>query len=290
MVRVTRREALLIGLVAAVAEAWAASPGPPLWVAVRGRQKLFVFGQVGVRSDSDWFSPAIQRSFDSCTQLWVENPQFDPAEIQAVMARPPEGPMLKDVASAEEMQRVRAVLIRSGRPADAFDEVRLSGAYTAMARLAGHATGSDAKVMPEAFLKARAKRAAKPVRSEWKSFAAIGSFQERLPEKLRRRVQLELFEKELDEAEDPDRVERSLRQWLAGNLDQLDAVDRRIQQRYPAIYQHVGVDRNSAWVSRLEASLAQKQTPFVCVGALHVVGPESIQVHLARSGFSVRRV
>src|SRR5689334_4282516 len=143
MVRVTRREALLFGLAVVVAEARAASSGPPLWVAARGRQKVFVFGQVGVRSGDNWFSAAIQRSFDSCTELWVENPEFDPAEIQAVMARPPEGPMLKDVASVADLQRLRAVLIRAGKGADAFDEVRLSGAYTAMARFAGHATGPD---------------------------------------------------------------------------------------------------------------------------------------------------
>lgn len=287
MVHFTRREALLITLAAAVADAGTTS-GPPLWIAERGRQKGFVFGQVSVKPDSNWFSPAIQQAFDSSTELWVENPEFDPAEIKAAMAKPPDGPTLKEAASAADLKRLHAVLERSGMSADAYDGVRLSGAYTAMARLAGHA--GAAGVQPEAALKARAKVAAKPVRTEWKSFAEIGRFQNELPEEARRRVQLELFLKELDEAADPQGVERRQRQWLAGNIEGLDALDKRMQQRYPTIYQHVGVDRNKAWVARLESSFASAQVPFVCVGALHVVGPKSIQAYLAQSGFSIRRV
>jgi uncharacterized protein len=156
-----------------------------------------------------------------------------------------------------------------------------------MARLAGHAA---AGVLPEATLKARAKSAGKPIHSEWKSFAEIGRFQDDLPEERRRRVQLELFLKELDEAEDPQGVESRLMQWLVGNLDGLNEIDKHMQERYPTIYQHVGADRNKAWMPRLEPGLTSGRVPFVCVGALHVVGPKSIQAYLARSGFAVRRV
>jgi uncharacterized protein YbaP (TraB family) len=286
VVQLTRREALFIMFAASVADASAAS-GPPLWVAARGRQKMFVFGQVSVKPDSSWFSPTIQQAFDSSTELWVENPEFSPDEIKAAMAKPPDGPTLKEAASAADLKRLHAVLERSGMAADAYDGVRLSGAYTAMARLAGHA--AEAGVQPEATLKTRAKAAGKAIHTEWKSFAEIGRFQDDLPEDTRRRVQLELFQKELDEAADPQRAERVRRQWLAGNLDGLNAIDKNMQQRYPTIYQHVGADRNKAWASRLESSFASAQVPFVCVGALHVVGPKSIQAYLAQSGFAVRR-
>lgn len=289
MVRVTRREALLISLAAAVTEARAAAKGPPLWIAERGRQKAFLFGQMPVRPESTWFSPTIQQAFDSSTELWVENPEFDPAEIKAVLSKRPAGPTLKEAASAAQLQRLHAVLVRAGKPADAFDGVPLAAAYSAMTSISEPASGPDAKVIPEAMLKARAKAAAKPVHSEWKSFAEIERFQSDMPDAQRRRVQLELFGKELDAAEDPKGVERMLTQWLVGTLDALDAKDRQLRERYAAIYGHVGADRNKAWVPRIESALVREQIPFVCVGILHVIGPESILAHLARSGFSIRR-
>jgi uncharacterized protein YbaP (TraB family) len=112
VVQLTRREALLITFAAAVAEASTVS-GPPLWVAVRGRQKVFVFGQVPVKPDGNWFSPTIQRAFDSSTELWVENPEFSPDEIKAAMAKPPDGPTLKEAASLADLQRLHAVLMRT---------------------------------------------------------------------------------------------------------------------------------------------------------------------------------
>jgi uncharacterized protein YbaP (TraB family) len=287
MTRITRREALFITLAAAVAEY---SAGPPLWVAERGSGKGFLFGQMPVRSGSNWFSSTIQHAFDSSTELWVENPEVDPAAVRAAMAKRPKEPTLAEVVNREDLERLHAVVVRAGMAANAFDGVPFSAGYPVVSDLADRAFGADLEAIPERVLRRRAKAAKKPVHSEWKSFEEVSGYLGRLPPEQQRKIHLQLFQRALDDAEDVKAAERRLTQWLAGNLEPLEEVDRRTQQRYPDVERVIGAERNKAWVPRIESIVARLQVAFVCVGILHLVGPESVQAHLARAGFEVRRV
>ena len=238
-----------------------------------------------------WLTDGVRRAFESSTELWVENPDFPPPPTGA--AAPPElpkGPKLSDVATAEDIARLHALLSRAGMSADAFNDLPLSAAYPAVSNVADRVSGFDYTALPEAVLKSRAKAAGKPVHSEWRSLEEILHFMSDLPDGLQRTLQLQLVRKTLDETGDPEAAQRRLDQWLAGNMEDADALAAHVARMYPEMNRKVGVDRNEAWVPRIKSMLTRTHRAFVCVGLLHLAGRESIQAQLKRSGYAVRRV
>lgn len=55
-----------------------------------------------------------------------------------------------------------------------------------------------------------------------------------------------------------------------------EAEDRAIRRDYPALHEGLLVDRNHAWVPRIEAMLRGLGAAFVLVGDLHLVGEASV--------------
>jgi uncharacterized protein len=295
MSHLTRRgavNAMLAGLLmSSRADATAHTPGPPLWVAERRSSKVFLFGQMPVKTDSSWLSGAVQGAFDASTELWLENPDFDPVTMgKTPPPEPPKGPKLSEVAGSKDLARLHRVLLRAGMAADAFDGIPISAVYLPVADLSDRAVGADFSAIPERVLRSRAKAAGKPVHSEWASFDEATRFLTDLPTDEQQQVQLQLFEKGLDEAEDVQAAQKRLTQWLAGDLEGLNALERHFRRAYPLAYRLIGEERNKAWAPRLASVMDRTNTAFVCVGILHLLGPSSIQENLMNSGISVRRI
>jgi uncharacterized protein len=291
----TRRRALTLGLAAPLASrfAWCAAyaPGPPLWVAERGKARVFLFGQMPVRDTSRWLSSSIDRAFEVSTELWTENP--DPTQAgpsKAPAPPPPTGPKLIEVASPRDLARLRAVLVREGMPPGALDGLPLAAAYPAVSELADRAVGADYMAIPERVLRTRARKAGKAVHSEWTSFEEVMRYTSDLPPKIRMQLQLEMFRKELDEAADVGAAVKQLDQWLAGDLAGLDALERHDRRAYPVASRLIGTDRNRAWVPRIQSIMDRTDRALICVGLMHLLGPTSIQGFLRAAGFQVDRV
>lgn len=124
-------------------------------------------------------------------------------------------------------------------------------------------------------------------------------------------VQIQLREMVSD---DPAEVQRSVRKGLAElekansgqQLVQLSQAwargDTRRLERYPdwcdcmhsaedrADYTRLIAARNPAMARQVAARLRMGQTPFVAVGALHLVGPQGLPALLRAEGFRVQRV
>src|ERR1700754_403022 len=87
----TRRTAtasiIAAGLTPTIARARTNAFGPPLWKVGGAVGSAVLFGQIPVRSDTEWQSPAVISAFANSDALWVENPVFSRDEIQASIAR-----------------------------------------------------------------------------------------------------------------------------------------------------------------------------------------------------------
>lgn len=289
---VTRRRALSFALAAPLFApvAWCAqySPGPPLWVAERGAARVFLFGQMPVRATSQWLSSAIEHAFDVSTELWTENPDPDQGTGSKAIPRPPTRPKLIELASPQDMARLRAVLVREGMAPSAFDGLPLSAAYPAVSELADRAVGADYMAIPERVLRTRARKADKAVHSEWASMQAVMRYTADLPQKTLIELQLEMFRMELDEAADADTALQRLNDWLAGDVADLDAFAR--SHVYPVAARIIGSERNKAWVPRIRSMMDRTDRAFVCVGMMHLVGAASVQDFLREGGIRVHRV
>lgn len=68
------------------------------------------------------------------------------------------------------------------------------------------------------------------------------------------------------------------------------AVDMRT--RFPELYKSINVDRNDAWVPKIEARLADAAAgnALYVVGSLHLVGEDGVVEKLRAKGFTVERV
>ena len=80
-----------------------------------------------------------------------------------------------------------------------------------------------------------------------------------------------------------------VRAWQRGDLGYLEQVLEQSFVGYPQLYQHLISDRNQRWVTRL-TQRARTNTNFVVVGAMHLVGDNSVIQQLQQRGFSVKRL
>jgi len=241
-----------------------------------------------VSAGGSWLSNSLSAAFDASTELWVENPESPPAAMAPGAAPAAPAPKLPEAAEPHALARLHAVLVRNGQPAGAFDSLPLPQVYPALAELGDRQLGVDYTAIPERVLRARAKAAGKSVHSEWTSFAELLPVD--LPPALQSQLDLQNIARTLDEIEDVQAQQRRLAHWLTGDLSDLSAFERHVRVSYLLANRYIGADRNARWVPRIQATMVRTNTAFVCVGVLHLLGPDSIQANLTRTGVPVRRV
>ncbi len=94
----------------------------------------------------------------------------------------------------------------------------------------------------------------------------------------------------LDEMDDFDQeVAAMLGAWRAGDTDRLARVLGEGFEKFPELYRPLTEDRNRAWVSSIAGLLDDTDDYLVVVGALHLVGRNSVVDLLEQRGYRVRR-
>lgn len=107
-----------------------------------------------------------------------------------------------------------------------------------------------------------------------------------------REEQLQFIDEALSQATNGE-LEKLHAEWRNGNADAIwndMGVDMR--NRYPKLYQHINVERNDAWLPKIERMLANPGTDetLVVVGALHLLGGDGVVEKLRTQGFKVERI
>ena len=88
--------------------------------------------------------------------------------------------------------------------------------------------------------------------------------------------------------EETERAAREIDQligaWRVGDVKSLARLLADGFDRYPELYRPLTIDRNKRWVPAIEALLDDEDDYLVVVGALHLVGRESVIDLLERGG------
>ena len=63
-----------------------------------------------------------------------------------------------------------------------------------------------------------------------------------------------------------------------------------MRDEFPAAYQTLLVNRNNAWMGKIEGMAESAQTEFVVVGALHLAGTDGLLEQLDARGYRVTRL
>ncbi len=77
------------------------------------------------------------------------------------------------------------------------------------------------------------------------------------------------------------------RAWKTGDAPAIERVVLRDLKSDPQMYQRLLVDRNRAWLPKLEALFARPKPAFVVVGAAHLVGSDGLVAMLKARGYTV---
>ncbi|MBF0197118.1 MAG: TraB/GumN family protein [Planctomycetes bacterium] len=93
--------------------------------------------------------------------------------------------------------------------------------------------------------------------------------------------------------EDIDNIEEQMdslvQSWREGNLAGLEPLLASLDD-YPEIYNIILKERNHKWIPQLKKCLLSDKTHFVVVGALHMVGPDSILKLLEKEGYTLKQL
>ncbi|GAA3920061.1 TraB/GumN family protein [Luteimonas lutimaris] len=107
-----------------------------------------------------------------------------------------------------------------------------------------------------------------------------------------REEQLQFLDEALTQAEG-DELQRLHAYWRAGDADAIrDEMATDMRERFPKLYQHINVERNEAWLPKIEQMLAEPGTDdtLVVVGALHLLGEDGVVEKMRAKGYTVERV
>lgn len=78
--------------------------------------------------------------------------------------------------------------------------------------------------------------------------------------------------------------------WRSGDVKKLDNINLTHLQPFPYLTRKLTIDRNEAWLPRIEKLLAGQTNAFVIVYARHLVGRESLIELLELKGFKVEQL
>lgn len=261
--------------------------GVALWVVDRPESRVFLFGEaVGLR-DRGWVSDELRSAVESSRELWREVDRAavsaSPLLVQYALAREPLSQRLDEHQLGRVEEVARAVGLDPATLADLRPWVvgqLLDGAMRAQA-------GYDLAHSVEEVLTGLAAAAGIPVRYEVGDAEGVLSWFDGLGPELEVDYLLWTVERV---AAGSDQVDRHVEAWRRGDLSEAEAEDRATRRHYPALHERLLVDRNRAWVPRIDAMLGEPGAAFVAVGALHLVGEASVPACLAAAGLPAVRL
>lgn len=79
--------------------------------------------------------------------------------------------------------------------------------------------------------------------------------------------------------------------WRSGDLKAMERLALvTMKKDYPKLFQKIVVDRNRAWMPKIEKMFHNNTTEFILVGTLHLVGKEGVLERLKAKGYQVEQL
>lgn len=150
--------------------------------------------------------------------------------------------------------------------------------------------GLDPALGLDAHFAKRAQEAGKPA-----SGLETGEQQIAFLDGMDRKEQLQFLQESLESTGDKGRkeIEKLHGAWRDGDAQAMwKDMAAEMRDRFPALYNRINVERNDAWVPKIEAMLneAGAGNALVVVGALHLLGEDGVVEKLQAKGYEVERI
>jgi uncharacterized protein YbaP (TraB family) len=286
------RAALALCLLAVLPSGALAEDGPAIWE-VRGMSgTVRILGSVHFLRDSDYPLPVVvDRVLEQADTVLFELDidELDPMVGQLLIMRLgvlDDGRRLSDVMGASDYRKAERLAGEIDVDLQMLAAVKPWYAALNVMTLTMVKLGYDPQLGLDQHLAARASEAGKEI---------VGletmEFQLRLFDDLPERLQSDLLLQTLEEAAGiEDQMDRMVSAWREGRSDELSGQLSESFREYPSVYRSLVIDRNRDWVGKILEHADRGGNTLVVVGALHLVGEDSVIDLLRSRGVEVVRL
>ncbi|MEL1264050.1 TraB/GumN family protein [Pseudoxanthomonas putridarboris] len=292
---------LLACLLAATATATAdtaksvEAPVPLLWKVSDHDNAVYLLGSFHLLRPGDYpLSDDVDAAFDDAEQVMFE---LSPEEMDAgtlsmqmlQAATRTDGSTLEQDLDPDTWTRLQAWAEKNGLPLANFGSFESWFVGLTISIVEMTKQGLDPKLGLDNHFMERARLSGKPT-------AGLERGQEQIAvlDGMDATEQRQFVAESLEQAEKGSlETERLHQAWRRGDAEGLwTGMAADMKREYPRLYQRINVDRNDAWVPKIEQRLTESTSDdtLVVVGALHLLGEDGVVEKLRARGYTVERV
>ncbi len=282
--------------------ATAEPPVPLMWKISDANNDLYLLGSFHMLKPSDYpLSADVDMAFDDAEALVFElspqemlSPELGISMAGAAMRS--DGTSLDSALSDTTIAKLDAwiaanntALQKMGVSAQTLQRFEPWFVALTVSNIEMSKAGLDPEIGLDMHFMGRANKASKPATGLEK-----GSEQIAVLDGMSNVEQLQFLNESLGEAENAQvEIDRLHAAWRRGDPQMLlDGMATDMRREYPQLYRRINVDRNNAWVPKLQRMLdgEAKDDALVVVGALHLLGDDGVVEKLRAKGYGVKRV
>ena len=269
----------------------AAHPQKHMLFRVRGPQgaTVFLLGSVHLLSaEAGQLPPVVDSAFDRAKTVAFET-SFDSLQMRAMelmtRARYANGATLRSSLSPAGAARLDTVLKAYGMTVEQVNGFKPWFVSMVLMQSVMQRAHYEAKYGVDMQLNARAHSANKTIVGLESAEMQLGMFDSLSPEEQ---------EKMVLTSTGPDSSSRTLAKikdaWVTGDVRVLDDLMNQGLKDVPTLFTKLVVDRNTAWLPKIEQMLKNKDDALVVVGAGHLVGKSGVVEMLRAKGYTVDQI
>lgn len=262
-----------------------------LWEVSSEKGKLFLLGTVHLlKPGTHTVSPAAEAAFRQAGTILLEvdlDEAESPESLQLFTRKALlQGERLEDKVSPETLALAVEKAEALGLPFDRLRTLKPWSLSLSLSLFKLQTLGFDPEHGVDRYYFDKGKREGKEIRA-LETFEYQVDRLDGLPDRVQEELLLQTLQ-ELDRME--EEIETLVQAWSGGEVEVLAALMGESFKDFPGLYQRLFTERNQNWLLRLEPLLDRTGTTLVVVGALHLVGSESVVELLREQGYRVRQL
>jgi uncharacterized protein YbaP (TraB family) len=270
--------------------ALSASADPlPLWEIEDSDNRILLMGSVHFLRSSDYpLPPAMDAAYDQADALVMEIDMsaLDPAAMQELLTSMASGSTLRNSLSEADYRDATERAEKLGVPLTLFDQFEPWFAALSITQLRMMQLGFDPERGIESRLTEKAAR-------DGKRISGLETLEEQLGfmANMDEQTQRDFLMQSLDDAAALEQeVDAIVRAWRAGDSEAMEELMLESFAEAPGLQDALLVQRNRNWIEPLKALMDREQNYLVVVGAMHLVGENSVVAMLEDQGVEIRQL
>lgn len=263
----------------------------PVWKVSKGDSYLYIGGTIHVLQKQDYPLPVeFERAYKAAEKLVFEvdiantNPlEFQQQLMQAAIYQ--DGSSLASHLKPSTYRQLQSYADQHGIPLQSFASMKVGMLVlllTAMEleRLGIQEAGVDQFYNDKAIADQKSIAALETIEQQISFITNLGEGEED-----------ELVLQTLDELMSLGEEFAALKSaWQHGDMQAMVDIALEDMLAFPKVYKSMLVDRNRAWVPKIEAMLEDASVEYVLVGVLHLAGEDSVLAMLKARGYQIEQL